>query len=159
MWKEILIDDLNGLQEYSSAFNAMDCSVEYGYNYSADLIRRILIKKEESHCYLYKSADRIILRMYKYNKSIDRMEVFHTLDSMQVEEIAKRKDETWDIYREFIKIVGERHGKIVRTCKLSDVVVNTFLGTRETYTKEVILKYKEWGITVYELENHWDFEV
>ena len=64
-----------------------------------------------------------------------------------------------DIYREFIKIIGDRHGKIIRTAKLADIVVNTFLGSREIYTKEVISKYKEWGIKAIELENHWEFEV
>lgn len=159
MWKEIKVEDLIGLREYSSAFNLMDCSIAFGYNYSAEIIKKILTTKIEAHCYLYRSENRVVLRMYKYDRVIDRIAVFHTLDSMQVEEIATKADETWDIYREFIKVIGERHGKIIRTPKLSDVVVNTFLGTREIYTKEVISKYAEWNIIATEGKYYWDFEV
>ena len=94
MWEEILADDLLGLEEYKNAFNLMDCSIEFGYNYSAEILRKILTTKIEAHCYLYRSENRVILRMYKYNIKSNRIEVFHTLDSMQVEEIATRKDET-----------------------------------------------------------------
>lgn len=164
MWKEILIDDLDGLKEYSDVFNVLDCNIAGGYNFSVNTLKKILSINEEAHCYIYKDNDRTLLRMYKYNADEDKIDVFHSFDSLPLEEGVKRIDETWNICREFISIIGNRHKKIIRISQFPDIIRDDpdfirLVGTREEYSKEVISRYEEWNIKATEYDNWWEFEV
>ena len=165
MWREIFVDDIEALQKHVDIFNAMKCNIDNNITVNLNLIKRILNTKNECHCYYYKDIDREIIVLYKYDPEYDRMILFQHFDNILFSRMIKLPiDKTMDIYREKIRIILERYGKIVRVSKMPDSVIDhpefiKIWGSRTEWAQLIIDNYAEGGIKAVELENYWEYEL
>lgn len=164
MWEEIFLNDIEGIQRHVDHYNTMPCNIQSNKTINFDLVKRILTLKTECHAYFYEDLDRQIIMLYKYDSTYDRIVVFQWFDNISIAESLRNFDKGWDIYRTFIKMILERHNKILRISKLPQTVrdaqdFKTGWGDAEQNNQLATTKHAEWGIRATEFERYWEYEL
>jgi len=161
MWKEILVDDDINLEENANIFNDMKCpNVDYILNKEG--IRQILLKKTDSHCYQYIDNQIKINTLYKYDFMVNRIAIFQF--STKVDwNIPFDINKFHGIVAEFVKIILNRHGKIVRFYKYPQSILDelTYLETkfRNSDIELRIRVFGKHGVKVIDYPKYWEFEL
>jgi len=165
MWKEILVDDIEGLEKYVAHYNTMFCNIEKNSTISTELIKKILNLKKDCHCYYYSDIERDIIVLYKYDDVYDIIVIFQHFDNTPSSDMLRFANEAWDIYRGFIKTIAEKHNKIIRWSKYPKAVQNspewkkTMGKTSKEQSELRISKYAEYGLKAIEFEMYWEYEL
>lgn len=161
MWREILVDDMESLEKNANLFNEMKCaSAEYSLD--NETLQRTLLKKNNCHCYQYTDIQLEIYSVYKYIPVIDRMYIFQFVTKVD-----------WDIpfdivkfhgiVAEYVKIIIERHEKMVRFYKYPQWVLDEleYLETkfRNSDIELRIDVYAQHGIRVIDNKDYWEYEL
>lgn len=163
MWKEILIDDIVGLQTCADIFNSVVCS-DFNIRMDVDSLKRILQTKLDSHIDVYISSQFQISVVYKYNSKIDRIIIFQfntVVDWEQPFDI----NEFHGIVAEYMKGVINRHGKMVRYAKYPQTVLDKeeldYIETKFR-NSDITLKtqvFAQHGVNVIDTEKYWEYEL
>lgn len=160
MWKEILITDNEGLQEYTNIWNnRIDCKV----NLDINSIKRILKKKKDAHCYLWSSevTGVKITIICKHDIYDDTTYVTHRNNNLdwhtQKNDLAMVTI-IWDGNNEIGKILLDTFHRPVKWIKYRrDVYEDDDYKAR--IRPLLIIKWKEWGIKATEFKHYWILEL
>lgn len=158
MWKEILVDDLEGLQKYSDNVNDTYCGNEATWRSTIPWLQNILKWKNSANCFMYEDEDFKITLMTKYDPTLDRTVVFHFF--IKFFKPITNTDKLYEVLADNCKLILDRHGKIIRVPKYSEYDIDRDLGIdQKENTKRQTIIYNKAGISVANFEKYWEYEL
>jgi len=152
MWKEIDIEDKNGIDEILSIWNnRLDCTVQL----SKDTIENTLQNKTDAHYYIFEGNHVKMLIGLKYDKWDNTTYIFNVNSDCNPNEIGNQSKvmEMWDAYQLIIKLLLKKFKKKVKLIKWEkskriQSIIDAAVGF-----------YANYGIKAINLEHNWMFEL
>ncbi|KKK48297.1 hypothetical protein LCGC14_3146520 [marine sediment metagenome] len=155
MWKEILVDDIEGLQKYVEVFNDVKCGIKVG---SLSWLQQKLRWKIDAQCFFYEGDEFKICLMSEYDSTHDRIVVFQCL--IKFLKAPKNPDKIFEVCAENCKLLLKRHQNIIRVPKYPEYFTVRDVGiSQQENTNNQIRIYEKIGIKVTDFEKYWEYEL
>ena len=152
MWKEIDINDKNGINDILSIWNnRLDCTVQL----SKDIIETTLLTKTDAYYYLFEGKHVKMLIGLKHDISDDTTYIFNVNSDCYVNEIdnALKVSEMWDAYQLIIKLLLKKFNRKVKLIKWNkEIRIQSIIDAAVGF-------YAIYGIKATNLEKLWMFEL
>ena len=156
MWKEILVDDIEGLEKCSEMVNVGNCST--AFICSIEWLQLKLKWMTDATCYLYEDDEMKSCTFNSYDAEIDR--VINNFYYTKYLKKPENKNKVYEVSAENCKVVLERYNKIIRVRKYADWHYRDKIGRSEKETTHWLIKiYENIGIRVTDFEKYWEYEL
>ena len=156
MWKEILVDDIEGLEKCSEMVNYGSCGT--AFICSVSWLQQKLRWLTEATCYYYEDTEMKACAFNSYDAEIDR--VINKFFYLKLLKVPTNPDKRYEIGADNCKVVLERYSKIIRVRKWAeyDIIKETGKTQQENTDKQIEI-YERIGIKVSDFKKYTEFEL
>jgi len=153
MWKEIGIDDKEGIDNIVSLWNSrLNCT----FQMDKKVIERTLQRKRDAHYYIFEGIYLKILIGFKHDYTDDTTYIFNAnSDAKYIDfnDTRAKSNEGWNAYQLLINMLLEKYERKVKLIKWEE---NKRI---QSIVDKVVGFYAQYGIIATNFENHWLFEL
>lgn len=156
MWKEILVDDIEGLEKCSEVITQGVCGTTFIC--SVSWIQVKLRWLTDATCYLYEDDEMRICAFNSYDSEIDR--VITKFFYVEYLKVPNNPNKIHELSAENCKDVLERYGKKIRFRKYEDWHYRDKIGKTLNQTTNCTIEiFKKYGIKVTDSEKYLEYEL
>ena len=152
MWREITVDDINGIDKLVALYtNRLDCTDQM----DKTRIEKVLMTKRDAQYYLFEGVYVKLLMGIKHDIRDDTTYIFSINSDVYISEIGNslKENELWDAYQLIVKLLLTKYDRKVKLVKWGE-------DKRIQYIIDMAVGfYAAYGIIAVNEEEHWIFEL